>query len=130
MTAELRTIHYVEDDEDIAEIAVMTLQELGNFDVTHCSSGQSAIEAYDRVAPQIVLMDVMMPLMDGPETMTRLLRSYGSRCAPVIFMTAKAQAHEQAAYREMGALEVILKPFNPMTLCNDINEIWRLKHAA
>jgi len=124
MTTNLKRILYVEDDEDIAEVAVMALEALGNFEVTHCLSGKSAIESYLSVAPQLVLIDVMMPEMDGLETITELTKEYGPSLAPFIFMTARAQLHEQAVYREMGALEVIIKPFDPLTLCGDIEKVW------
>ena len=78
MRAELKRILYVEDDDAIAEVAMMTLETLGEFDVTHCASGRRALEIYDEIAPQLVLLDVMMPEMDGPETMARMLDAYGA----------------------------------------------------
>jgi len=131
MPATLRSILYVEDDEDIAEVTMMTLQMLGGFDVVHCNSGQRALDRFASVAPQLVLMDVMMPEMDGPETLRRLRQQSGAaERVPVIFMTARAQLHEQAAYRALGALGVIVKPFDPITLGTQIAEIWESRHAA
>jgi two-component system OmpR family response regulator len=73
---------------------------------------------------------VMMPKMDGPETLRQLRRLPNAASVPVIFMTARAQVHEQAAHRALGALGVIVKPFDPMTLSLQIREIWDLRHAA
>ena len=130
MTRDLKRILYVEDDEDIAEMAVMALEALGNFEVTHCSSGQAAISAYTKVSPQLVIMDVMMPEMDGLETIGRLKAIHGMSVAPFIYMTARAQQHEKTAYLETGALDVIVKPFDPMTLCEKIFTIWEQNDAA
>lgn len=122
MTA-LKKILYVEDDEDIAEIAVMTLEELGGFEVKHCASGMIALDQLSSYAPQLILMDVMMPGMDGPETFERI-KETSSAHVPVIFMTAKAQKHEQEEYINMGAVGVIVKPFDAMTLCSTITQLW------
>lgn len=131
MTGTLTTILYVEDDDDIAEVAMMTLQMLGGFEVVHCNSGRCALERFAEVMPQLVLMDVMMPEMDGPETLRRLRQMPDAALTvPVIFMTARAQVHEQAAYRGLGALGVIVKPFDPITLSEQITDIWERRHAA
>jgi two-component system OmpR family response regulator len=128
MSKTLEKILYVEDDEDIAEIAQMILEDIGGFEVMHCSSGQKALDAYPNYNPQLVLMDVMMPKMDGPETLENLRKMPEEKDTPVIFMTAKAQTHEQVAYRNMGALGVIVKPFDPETLCDHINALWERRH--
>ena len=130
MTATLQRILYIEDDDDIAAVAKLTLQSLGKFDVRHFTSGQDAITAYAVVAPHLILVDVMMPELDGPATVTQLKQIHGPACAPFIFMTARAQPSEQDHYRALGALDVIVKPFNPMTLCQKIQEIWDQKHVT
>ena len=130
MKLALERILYIEDDDDIAAVAKLTLKVIGKFDVRHYSSGQAAISAYDDVAPHLILVDVMMPGLDGPATVARLKQSYGAACAPFIFMTARAQPSEQDHYRALGALDVIVKPFNPMTLCQKIQEIWGDSRAA
>lgn len=130
MTEPLQTILYVEDDADIAEVTIMTLQELGGFCVVHCNSGRMALDHFAGIAPQLILMDVMMPEMDGPETLRRLREHPGGATVPVIFMTARAQIHEQSAYRAMGALGVIVKPFDPITLSAQITDIWEQRDAA
>lgn len=124
MKEKLKKILYVEDDEDIAEVGQMTLEDIGGFDVKYCSSGKAALESFIEYRPQLVLMDVMMPEMDGTETLSKLRELDGGENTPVIFMTAKAQTHEQISYIKMGVLGVIVKPFDPMKLCDDIILLW------
>lgn len=119
----------VEDDEDIQHIARMSLQAVGGFEVDVCSNGQQALETVERFKPDLVLLDVMMPDMDGP-TVLRLLRQKPSTAElPVVFMTAKAQAHEVDSYRKMGAMAVVSKPFDAMTLSQTIATIWANSQA-
>ncbi len=130
MNAELQRILYIEDDEDIAAVAQLTLTVIGKFDVRHYNSGIAAIKAYDDVAPDLIIVDVMMPELDGPATVLQLQHIHGMNCAPFIFMTARAQLKEQEQYRALGALDVIVKPFDPMTLSQKIKDIWDQTHAA
>lgn len=129
MKQELKKILYVEDDEDIAEIATITLQELGGFDVCHCFSGCEAINKFAQFKPQLILMDIMMPEMDGPTTLLELKKQPCWQDVPVVFMTARVQTHEQKAYLDLGAEGVIAKPFDPATLCTTINQMWEQSRA-
>jgi two-component system OmpR family response regulator len=117
----LRRILFVEDDPDIQVVATMALESLGGFSVLACGSGLEALSRFDEFAPDLVLLDVMMPGMDGPETLAALRRRSD---VPVIFMTARVQTHEVLRYRELGAAEVIAKPFDPMTLADTVRKIW------
>lgn len=130
MSEVLNKILYVEDDQDIAMVAKLTLEAIGGFSVLHCSSGQEALDAFPDYAPQLVLVDVMMPHMDGMETLANLRLLPNAKDTPVIFMTARAQTHEQASYFDLGALGVVIKPFDPMTLSNNINELWESRHSG
>ena len=120
----LQRILFVEDDPDIQVVATMALEALGGFHVLACGSGAEALSRFGEFAPDLVLLDVMMPGMDGPATLAALRRLPGAEATPVVFMTARVQAHEVALYREMGAAEVIAKPFDPMTLSANVREIW------
>lgn len=124
MTDILKQILLVEDDESIAEIATLTLEDLGGFEVVHCSSGADALESLAHYRPQLVLMDVMMPHMDGPETMRQMRLNPELSDIPVIFVTARAQVHEQEQYSKMGAAGIIVKPFDPISLCDEITQMW------
>ncbi len=122
----LEKLLYVEDDPDIREIATLALHDIGGFDVCVCESGAQALSAIDEFAPQLLILDVMMPEMDGPDTLMAL-RQQGSATPDmaVMFMTAKVQPDEVERYRALGAMDVIAKPFDPMTLADDIRAIWQ-----
>ncbi|GAA4650745.1 response regulator [Kistimonas scapharcae] len=124
MTTPLKQILYVEDDADIRKITEMTLSMLGNFDITACECGQDALEKAKTTHAQLVILDVMMPDMDGP-TVFRHLRTYDAyKDTPIVFMTAKVQANEIAAYMDMGAVGVIPKPYEPAELPGQIQALW------
>ena len=122
---ELKKIACVEDDESIRMIIQLTLEDVSGFDVTLFSSGQEALSGLEKVAPQLIVLDVMMPGMDGVETFKKLRELPSLSKVPVIFMTAKAQPKEVEEYLTLGASGVIIKPFNPMTLSEKVSEIWR-----
>ena len=124
-TPPLTRILYVEDEPDIQAIARLALETIGGFTVEICSSGSAAIEAVQRFAPDLILLDVMMPGMDGIDTFKALREIPQTVTTPVIFMTAKAQKQEIERYKELGAVDVIPKPFDPMTLAAVIKDIWQ-----
>ncbi|NHH99196.1 response regulator [Oceanimonas sp. MB9] len=126
---EPRRVLYVEDDDDIREIARLALEVVGEFEVMLCASGEDAVAGAAAFNPDIILLDVMMPGMDGPSTLTALRRQPALEKIPVAFMTAKIQPREIAAYKAMGAVEVIAKPFDPMTLSEQIRTIWHTARA-
>ena len=102
----------------------MALQAVGGFTVIACASGQEALSAALDARADLLLLDVMMPGLDGPGTLLALRDIPATAHTPVIFMTAKVQAAEVAFYKELGALEVIPKPFDPMELSAQIQRIW------
>lgn len=120
----LERILLVDDEADIRQVARLALEALGGFQITECSSGLTAPEAALAHEPQLILMDVMMPGRDGPETLKVLRTTPGLPDIPVVFMTAKVQPQEIAAFRALGALDVIAKPFDPMTLAQTVRRIW------
>jgi len=127
-TPALRRILFVEDDPDIQVIATMALEAVGGFSVLACGSGPEAVERLPGFSPDLVLLDVMMPGMDGPQILQALRRLPEAAATPVVFMTARVQANEVARYREMGAVDVIPKPFDPMKISDTIHSIWRSLH--
>jgi CheY-like chemotaxis protein len=124
MTAPLDKILYVEDDPDIQAIAVMVLDAISGFNLEPCSSGAEALRKAVAFNPDLILLDVMMPGMDGPETLQALRKLPALANTPVVFMTAKVQPQEVQGYLELGAVGVIAKPFDPMTLADQLREIW------
>jgi len=121
---EIKRILYVEDEPDIQAVAKLALEQVGRFTLEVCSSGQEALDKAVEFAPQLMLLDVMMPEMDGPTTLKKLRAVGGLESTPAIFMTARVQPHEIQEYIDMGAVDVIAKPFDPMTLSGQIREIW------
>ncbi len=123
MKPTLKKILYVEDEPDIQVIASMALQA-GGFEVQCSSSGQEALNVIPKYKPDLILLDVMMPGMDGPTTLKKIRENPDTKNIPVIFMTAKVQAKEVEQYKSMGGMDVIPKPFDPMLLSKTIQEIW------
>ncbi|WP_133140878.1 response regulator [Legionella genomosp. 1] len=121
---ELSSILYAEDEADIREIAQVALEDLGNFKVIFCHDGYEVIEAAKGIIPDLILLDVMMPGMDGPSALIELRKLPRYTDIPAIFMTAKIQSEEVEQYKSLGAVDVIAKPFDPMTLASDIRAIW------
>ncbi len=117
-------IMLVEDEPDIQVVAKLALEAVGGFRVRVCGSGPEAIQEAPVERPDLILMDVMMPGMDGPSAFGALRAGRETSSIPVIFMTAKVQPREVAQYREMGAIGVIPKPFDPMTLSDTVRKIW------
>ncbi len=128
MSDALKRILYVEDEPDIQAVARLALEMVGGFTLEVCSSGKEALEKTPGFVPQLLLLDVMMPGMDGPATLAALRALPGTATTPAIFMTAKVQPGEVAQYRGQGAVDVIPKPFDPMTLSSTIEEIWKRCH--
>ena len=124
MPAPLNRILYVEDEPDIRFVAEMALQAVGGFTVITCTCGEEALSAAPAAGADLLLLDVMMPGMDGPGTLKALRALPATAHTPVIFMTAKVQAAEVALYKGLGALEVIAKPFDPMEISAQIQRIW------
>lgn len=121
---ELKRILYVEDEPDIQAVARLALEMVGGFTLETCSSGLEALGKAVGFAPQLILLDVMMPGMDGPATLAALRGLPELAAVPVIFMTAKVQPGEVAHYKKLGAVDVIPKPFDPMVLSDSIRKIW------
>jgi len=119
----------VEDDPDIRAVAHLSLTAVGGFTVLQCTSGAEALQQISAFAPHLVLLDVMMPDMDGPTTLLALRKLPCMIGIPVVFMTAKVQPQEVQAYRDLGAADVIAKPFDPMTLPSVLHGIWSRCHG-
>jgi CheY-like chemotaxis protein len=115
-------ILYVDDEDDIREVAVMSLELDPDFDVRACASAAEMLEVAPDWKPALVLLDVMMPMMDGPTAFRKLRTVPGFGDIPVVFITARTQPQEVAELKELGASGVIRKPFDPMTLAATVRE--------
>jgi two-component system, OmpR family, response regulator len=125
MKPEPERILLVEDDTDIQVVGRLALEAVGGFTVEVCNSGQEALDRVGAFAPDLILLDVMMPGMDGPTTLAHLRADAATADIPVIFMTAKVQPAEVKSYQAMGAMNVIAKPFDPMALPETIRALWQ-----
>ncbi|GAA0278411.1 response regulator [Alteraurantiacibacter aestuarii] len=124
MSGGLKKVLYVEDDSLIAELAIMTMEDFADLTVLHCSSGPEALEAVSQFSPDLILLDVMMPNMDGMETLRRLRAMPDIAHTPAVFMSAKVQTHECESYLKAGACGVISKPFDPRALSDKLQDLW------
>jgi CheY-like chemotaxis protein len=113
-------ILYVDDEADIRDVAQMSLELDPEFDVRTCSSGRQAVSLAAEWMPDLILLDVMMPEMDGPTTLQALRDQPATADVPVVFITAKSQAAEVEALLRTGARGVIAKPFDPMALAASV----------
>ena len=116
-------ILHVDDEADIRDITQLSLELDPGFDVASVASAAAALDRIPDFAPDIILLDVMMPEMDGPVFLNVLRSRSDTAGIPVIFMTASAQLHMVDELRSMGAAGVITKPFDPMVLAKDVKKI-------
>ncbi|MBL8269438.1 response regulator [Steroidobacter sp.] len=121
---QLREILYVDDEPDIREIVQMALGLEPTLSVSTADSGVRALQSMQAHRPDLVLLDVMMPSMDGPTTLQQMRSQPELQAIPVIFMTAKAMPQEVARFRALGAAAVIAKPFDPMLLAEHVFAVW------
>lgn len=124
----LQRVLYTEDEADIRTVAKVALEMVGGLTVKLCSSGEEAVREAATFEPEMILLDVMMPGMDGPATLRALREQPALASVPVAFMTAKVQPNEIEYFKSLGAIEVIAKPFDPMTLANQVRAIWERHH--
>lgn len=113
----------IDDEEDTRSIASMSLSILGGLDVVEAESGNEGISKAEQERPDVILLDMMMPIMDGSQTLMALQNNAGTRDIPVIFLTAKAMTSEIEKLKRMGAIGVLTKPFDPTLLANQVRQI-------
>jgi len=118
-------ILYVDDEPDIREVAAMAVELDPDLEVRTCESGEDALAVVPDWKPDLILLDVMMPSMDGPATLAALRSDETSADIPVVFITARTQAHEGERFLSLGAAGVIAKPFDPMTLAQTVRTYLR-----
>jgi len=120
----LQRVCYVEDDEDIQRIVRMSLERVGKMDVCVCGDPLVSIERMIEFKPDLVLLDWMMPGLDGPALFRKMQEHPETKAMPVVFITAKASPRELEELRSIGALGTISKPFSPKDLPDQLRALW------
>ncbi len=121
----LQHVACVDDDADILQITKFALEEIGGLNVTAFEGAHAALAGMATAQPDLIVMDVMMPEIDGPTALKQLKRMEEVAHIPVVFMTARVQPHELRDYMALGAAGVISKPYDPVTLTQQLVDIWR-----
>lgn len=121
---ELHHVACVDDDADILFIAEIALQTVGKFRASLLHGPHQALRELATIKPDLLLLDVMMPELDGPAVLKEMQQDPVLARIPVIFMTARVQSSEIDYYLALGAIGVVAKPFDPMTLAEEIRTIW------
>lgn len=121
---DLTRVLVVDDDADILAVSEIALATVGGLTIKSCSSGREALETGPSFAPDLIMLDSTMPGMDGAETL-RTMRSIEALAdVPVVFFTARAMRHEVDRFAALGAIGMVAKPFDPMTLAQDLRVLW------
>jgi CheY-like chemotaxis protein len=115
-----KTILLVDDDDTIREVAQLTLEAVGGYHVLTASGGAEALVTADREQPDAILLDMMMPGMDGAATVAGLRANDSTRSIPIVLLTAKVHGAERSQWSELGVVGLIAKPFDPMQLSDDV----------
>lgn len=115
-----KRILVIDDEEDIREVAQLSLEMVGGWEVMTASSGREGVAKAQAEKPDAILLDVMMPDMDGPATLEQMQKLPATQQIPVILLTAKVQATDQRRFSELGVAGIIAKPFDPMNLAHQV----------
>lgn len=113
----------IDDEEDVRMVANLSLGRVGGMEVIEAKNGEEGLRRARAEHPDFILLDMMMPVMDGAATFAALRADPETASIPVVFLTAKAMASEVQRLKDLGAKGVILKPFNPMALAGDVRAI-------
>lgn len=125
----VKRILIIDDEDDIREVAQLTLEAVGGWEVFTAESGSEGLATAQTEQPEAILLDVMMPEMDGIATFHQLQVNPLTRDIPVILLTAKVQTSDQRRFAELGVTGIVAKPFDPMTLTDQVAKIlgWKIK---
>jgi CheY-like chemotaxis protein len=124
LTERLSNVSYriliIDDEDDIREVAALSLETIAGWDVVTANSGTQGLARAIEQQPDAILLDVMMPGMDGPTTFRELRKNPATARIPVVLLTAKVQTNDQKRFADLGVEAVLLKPFDPLTLAAQI----------
>lgn len=118
-----RKVLIIDDEDDIREVAALSLESIAGWNVLTASSGAQGLARALEHQPDAILLDVMMPGMDGPTTFRELRKNPGTAKIPVLLLTAKVQSSDQRRFADLGVESVLFKPFDPMTLADQIASV-------
>lgn len=121
---QLERVMYVDDDPDLRNIVRVGLELGGGFTVKLCATGQQALDEVTEFQPDMILLDVVMPDMSGPQLLEQLKKKPDINHIPVVFLTSKILPEQLTQYEALGAIGVIRKPFNPMKLSEQVTQVW------
>ena len=119
----LRKILIIDDEDDIREVAALSLESIAGWDVVTAESGAQGLARAAEHQPDAILLDVMMPGMDGPTTFRELRKNPVTARIPVLLLTAKVQSRDQRRFADLGVEAVLIKPFDPLTLSTQIEKV-------
>lgn len=122
--SDLRRVLFVEDQPAIFDILELALRKIGGFETYGFATGAEAVAQAALIRPQLFLLDVMMPALDGPATLALLRKLEGLVDVPAVFLTAKVEQSQVDRLLALGAAAVLCKPFDPLTLAGEIRDIW------
>jgi CheY-like chemotaxis protein len=122
----LRRVQVADDESDIRTVARLALEVVGGFEVCLCASGDEVLELFDEFRPDLVVIDVVMPGLSGPEVVAELRRRPHGREVPVVFLTATIDVD----FDTVHVIDVIRKPFDPMRLAERLRDSWDRAHAS
>lgn len=118
-----RKVLIIDDEDDIREVAALSLESIAGWDVVTASSGAQGLARAIEHNPDAILLDVMMPGMDGPTTFRELRKNPATAKIPVLLLTAKVQSSDQRRFADLGVESVLFKPFDPLTLADQISAV-------
>ena len=126
-----RRILIIDDEEDIRQVAGLSLETVAGWEVVLANSGKQGMERAEQEKPDAILLDVMMPAMDGPTTFLQLQKNPNTAKIPVILLTAKVQGSDQRRFAELGVAGILFKPFDPLTLSAQVAQTlgWNQVHS-
>jgi CheY-like chemotaxis protein len=125
-----RRILIIDDEDDIRQVAALSLETVAGWDVVLANSGKQGIERASVEQPDAILLDVMMPEMDGPTTFLKLKANQKTSHIPVLLLTAKVQGPDQRRFADLGVAAILFKPFDPLTLAGQISSVLGWKDSA
>jgi len=119
----MRRVLIIDDEDDIREVAALSLEATADWEIFTASSGKEGIRVAAAEKPDAILMDVMMPEMDGPTTFKQLQLNPETAGIPVVLLTAKVQGVDQRRFAGLGVAAILFKPFDPLTLATQLSEV-------